>query len=169
MYPKILQFNAVIQESYSISLARNSFLPMIVTRGSNQVAISSKFEVRDDPSIICNYGDILIEFSKITPDGLVAFFPSYLYMESIISQWHTLGILDEIWKYKLILVETPDSQETVLALKTYRTVIFIIYYYILLILLIFRHAIMVEELFYYVWLEEKFQKALILIIIMVVL
>ncbi|KTW28921.1 DNA repair helicase rad15 [Pneumocystis carinii B80] len=121
MYPKILQFNAVIQESYSISLARNSFLPMIVTRGSNQVAISSKFEVRDDPSIICNYGDILIEFSKITPDGLVAFFPSYLYMESIISQWHTLGILDEIWKYKLILVETPDSQETVLALKTYRT------------------------------------------------
>ncbi|EMR11069.1 DNA repair helicase rad15 [Pneumocystis murina B123] len=121
MYPKILQFNAVIQESYSISLARNSFLPMIVTRGSNQVAISSKFEVRNDPSIICNYGDILIEFSKITPDGLVAFFPSYLYMESIISQWHTLGILDEIWKYKLILVETPDSQETVLALKTYRT------------------------------------------------
>ncbi|KAG4306211.1 hypothetical protein PORY_000199 [Pneumocystis oryctolagi] len=121
MYPKILQFNAVIQESYNISLARNSFLPMIITRGSNQVAISSKFEVRDDPSVIRNYGDILIEFSKITPDGLVAFFPSYLYMESIISQWQTMGILDEIWKYKLVLVETPDSQETVLALKTYRT------------------------------------------------
>ncbi len=31
------------------------------------------------------------------------------------------GILDEIWKYKLILVETPDSQETSLALETYRT------------------------------------------------
>ncbi|CCJ29560.1 unnamed protein product [Pneumocystis jirovecii] len=111
MYPKILQFNAVIQESYNISLARNSFLPMIITRGSNQVAISSKFEVRDDPSVVRNYGDILLEFSKITPDGLVAFFPSYIYMESI----------NEIWKYKLILVETPDSQETVLALKTYRT------------------------------------------------
>ncbi|KAG5519851.1 hypothetical protein PMAC_000126 [Pneumocystis sp. 'macacae'] len=121
MYPKILQFNAVIQESYNISLARNSFLPMIITRGSNQVAISSKFEVRDDPSVVRNYGDILLEFSKITPDGLVAFFPSYIYMESIISQWQTMGILDEIWKYKLILVETPDSQETVLALKTYRT------------------------------------------------
>jgi DNA excision repair protein ERCC-2 len=31
------------------------------------------------------------------------------------------GILDEVWKYKLILVETPDSQETSLALETYRT------------------------------------------------
>lgn len=30
-------------------------------------------------------------------------------------------ILDEVWKYKLILVETPDSQETSLALETYRT------------------------------------------------
>jgi hypothetical protein len=29
--------------------------------------------------------------------------------------------LDEVWKYKLILVETPDSQETSLALETYRT------------------------------------------------
>ncbi|KAG5439589.1 hypothetical protein PCANB_002165 [Pneumocystis canis] len=121
MYPKILQFNAIIQESYNISLARNSFLPMIITRGSNQVAISSKFEIRDDPSVVRNYGDILIEFSKITPDGLVAFFPSYVYMESIITQWQTMGILDEIWKYKLILVETPDSQETILALRTYRT------------------------------------------------
>ncbi|OLL22703.1 DNA repair helicase rad15 [Neolecta irregularis DAH-3] len=113
MYPKMLQFNTVIQESYSMTLARNCFLPMVITRGSDQVAVSSKFEVRNDPSVVRNYGNILIEFSKITPDGLVAFFPSYLYMESI-------GILDEVWKYKLILVETPDSQETTLALETYR-------------------------------------------------
>lgn len=63
---------------------------------------------------------MLVEFSKITPDGMVVFFPSYLYMESIISMWQTMGILDEVWKHKLILVETPDAQETSLALETYR-------------------------------------------------
>jgi DNA excision repair protein ERCC-2 len=42
-------------------------------------------------------------------------------MESIISMWQGMGILDEVWKYKLILVETPDAQETSLALETYRT------------------------------------------------
>lgn len=120
MYPKMLNFDTVIQQSYSMTLDRRSFLPMIVTKGSDQVAISSRFEIRNDPSVVRNYGTLLIEFSKITPDGLVVFFPSYLYMESIISQWQTMGILDEVWKYKLILVETPDAQETSLALETYR-------------------------------------------------
>ncbi|KAJ8610502.1 hypothetical protein MRB53_038494 [Persea americana] len=32
-----------------------------------------------------------------------------------------MGVLDAVWQYKLILVETPDSQETSLALETYRT------------------------------------------------
>ncbi|KAH0559625.1 DNA-dependent ATPase of the nucleotide excision repair factor 4 complex [Trichoglossum hirsutum] len=138
MYPKMLGFTTVVQESYTMTLARRSFLPMIVTRGSDQVAISSGFQIRNEPSVVRNYGNLVMEFSKLTPDGIVVFFPSYLYMESIISMWQGMvslscpvkvvnfanipkGILDEVWKYKLILVETPDSQETSLALETYRT------------------------------------------------
>ncbi|KAK4040575.1 hypothetical protein C8A01DRAFT_35439 [Parachaetomium inaequale] len=121
MYPKMLDFPTVVQESYSMTLARRSFLPMIVTRGSDQAPISTSFQVRNEPSVVRNYGSLLTEFAKITPDGLVVFFPSYLYMESIISMWQGMGILDEVWKYKLILVETPDAQETSLALETYRT------------------------------------------------
>lgn len=117
----MLGFNTVVQESYSMTLARRSFLPMIVTRGGDQSAISSGFKIRNEPGVVRNYGSLLMDFSKITPDGIVVFFPSYLYMESIISMWQGMGILDEIWKFKLILVETPDSQETSLALETYRT------------------------------------------------
>ncbi|KAK4097140.1 DNA repair helicase [Parathielavia hyrcaniae] len=121
MYPKMLDFLTVVQESYSMTLARRSFLPMIVTRGSDQASISTSFQIRNEPSVVRNYGSLLTEFAKITPDGMVVFFPSYLYMESIISMWQGMGILDEVWKYKLILVETPDAQETSLALETYRT------------------------------------------------
>ncbi|KAE8453484.1 DNA-dependent ATPase of the nucleotide excision repair factor 4 complex [Mollisiaceae sp. DMI_Dod_QoI] len=121
MYPRMLNFTTVVQESYPMTLARKSFLPMIVTRGSDQVHISSGFQVRNEPSVVRNYGHLLTEFSRLTPDGMVVFFPSYLYMESIISMWQGMGILDEVWKYKLILVETPDAQETSLALETYRT------------------------------------------------
>jgi len=42
-------------------------------------------------------------------------------MEKVISMWQRMEILDQVWKTKLILVETPDSQETSLALETYRT------------------------------------------------
>ena len=124
MYPKMLNFDTVLQESYSMTLDKKSFLPMILTKGSDQVAISSRFEIRNDPSIVRNYGSMLLEFAKITPDGMVVFFPSYLYMESIITMWQTMGILDEVWKYKLLLVETPDAQETALALETYRKACF---------------------------------------------
>ncbi|KAL1960847.1 hypothetical protein VTO42DRAFT_5830 [Malbranchea cinnamomea] len=121
MYPKMLKFTTVLQESYTMTLARRSFLPMIVTRGSDQAQISSSFQIRNDPGVVRNYGNLLLEFCRITPDGIVVFFPSYLYMESIISMWQGMGILDQVWKYKLILVETPDSQESSLALETYRT------------------------------------------------
>lgn len=121
MYPRMLSFDPVIMQSYPMTLARKTFLPLIVTRGGDQQVVSSGFNIRNDPGVVRNYGALLVEFSKITPDGLVVFFPSYLYMESIISMWQGMGILDELWRFKLLLVETPDSQETSLALETYRT------------------------------------------------
>lgn len=120
MYPKMLKFDTVVQESYTMTLTRQCFLPLVITRGSDQVAISSRFEVRNDPSVVRNYGNILIEYAKCTPDGVVAFFPSYLYMESIVAAWHDMGILDEVWKHKLVFVETPDAPETSIALENYR-------------------------------------------------
>lgn len=63
----------------------------VITRGSDQVAISSRFEVRNDPAVVRNFGSILIEYSKIVPDGIVAFFPSYLYMESIVAAWNDMA------------------------------------------------------------------------------
>ncbi|KAN0061899.1 TFIIH/NER complex ATP-dependent 5'-3' DNA helicase subunit [Thecaphora frezii] len=120
MYPKMLKFDTVVQESYAMTLTRQCFLPLVITRGSDQVAISSRFEVRNDPAVVRNYGSILIEYAKCIPDGIVAFFPSYLYMESIVAAWHDMGILDEVWKYKLIFIETPDAPETSIALENYR-------------------------------------------------
>lgn len=110
------------------------------------MAISSRFEVRNDPAVVRNFGSILIEYSKIVPDGIAAFFPSYLYMESIVAAWNDMvcirtfsfsqgelvidlyrdtgsqGILNEVWKNKLIFVETPDANETSIALENYRRV-----------------------------------------------
>lgn len=120
MYPKMLKFETVVQDSYPMTLTRQCFLPLVITRGSDQVAISSRFEVRNDPAVVRNYGSILTEYAKVVPDGIVAFFPSYLYMESIVAAWHDMGILDEVWRYKLVFIETPDAPETSIALENYR-------------------------------------------------
>lgn len=121
LYPTLLGFRPVVLESYQMTLVRSSFLPLIITRGSDQVAVSSRFEVRNDVAVVRNYGHILIEFCKTVPDGIVCFFPSYLYMESIVAAWQELGLLNEVLKHKLIFIETPEAAETSIALEMYRT------------------------------------------------
>lgn len=90
MYPKILDFVPAAMQSFPMTLSRNCFSPLVLTRGSDQVAISSKFEVRNDPAVVRNFGNILVELAKCVPDGLACFFPSYIYMESIISMWNEM-------------------------------------------------------------------------------
>jgi DNA excision repair protein ERCC-2 len=122
MVPKILDFRhqVVSSKSFRMSLVRNAFSPLVITRGSDQVTISSKFEVRTDPAVVRNYGQILLEFSRITPDGLVAFFPSYLYLETIVAMWSEQQLIEKLLQHKLVFVETPDTLETSIALENYR-------------------------------------------------
>jgi len=46
--------------------------------------------VRNDPAVVRNFGTLLVEYARAVPDGVVAFFPSYLYMESIVSAWNEM-------------------------------------------------------------------------------
>ncbi|XP_032673309.1 general transcription and DNA repair factor IIH helicase subunit XPD [Odontomachus brunneus] len=119
MYPKILNFHPVIMSSFTMTLARPCLLPMIVAKGNDQVAISSKYETREDVAVIRNYGQLLVEFSATVPDGLVCFFTSYLYMESVVAAWYDQGVVDQLQRHKLLFIETQDSAETSLALINY--------------------------------------------------
>ncbi len=59
----------------------------MVTRGGDQTDITSKYESRDDPSVIRNYGNLLIEMAAVVPDGMVAFFVSYECLEKYVEAW----------------------------------------------------------------------------------
>ncbi|XP_063177665.1 general transcription and DNA repair factor IIH helicase subunit XPD [Chroicocephalus ridibundus] len=120
IYPKILDFRPVTMATFTMTLARTCLCPMIVGRGNDQVAISSKFETREDIAVIRNYGNLLLELSAVVPDGLVAFFTSYQYMENIVASWYEQGILENIQRNKLIFIETQDGAETSVALEKYQ-------------------------------------------------
>ena len=48
-----------------MTLARPCILPMIVGKGNDQVALTSKFEAREDTAVIRNYGNLLLETVSI--------------------------------------------------------------------------------------------------------
>jgi DNA excision repair protein ERCC-2 len=39
-------------------------------------------------------GRMLVELASVVPDGIVCFFVSYLYMDTIVSKWNDMGILE---------------------------------------------------------------------------
>uniref|UniRef100_A0A8C1IAJ0 General transcription and DNA repair factor IIH helicase subunit XPD n=1 Tax=Cyprinus carpio TaxID=7962 RepID=A0A8C1IAJ0_CYPCA len=120
IYPRILDFRPVTMASFTMTLARTCLCPLIVGRGNDQVAMTSKFETREDFAVIRNYGNLLLEMSAIVPDGIVAFFTSYIYMENIVASWYEQGILENIQRNKLIFIETQDAAETSMALEKYQ-------------------------------------------------
>ncbi|XP_033079548.1 general transcription and DNA repair factor IIH helicase subunit XPD isoform X2 [Trachypithecus francoisi] len=120
IYPKILDFHPVTMATFTMTLARVCLCPMIIGRGNDQVAISSKFETREDIAVIRNYGNLLLEMSAVVPDGIVAFFTSYQYMESTVASWYEQGILENIQRNKLLFIETQDGAETSVALEKYQ-------------------------------------------------
>jgi len=120
LYPKLLQFQPCVSESLNMSTFRPCIRPLIVTKGSDQLAVSTKFEDRGKTAVVRNYGAMLMELCRAIPDGVVSFFTSYSYMEYVISEWDSMGVLREILKSKLVFIETKDVVETTLALDNYR-------------------------------------------------
>lgn len=120
LYPKLLQFQPRISESFQMSTFRPCIMPLVIARGSDQLAVSTRFEDRGDIGVVRNYGSMLVELCSVIPDGVVAFFTSYSYMESIICEWDAMGLLRQLTKHKLVFIETKDVVETTLALDNFR-------------------------------------------------
>lgn len=120
LYAKMLGFQPVIMHSFAMSMQRQAMCPLIVSRGPDQAAMTSKFDSRLDSSVVRNYGNLTVELTAIVPDGLVVFFTSYTYMEQVVCKWHEMGIVQRLFERKLVFVETPDSVECALALDRYR-------------------------------------------------
>lgn len=120
LYPRLLNFNPVVSRSFTMSLTRDCICPMVLTRGSDQLPVSTKFDMRSDLGVVRNYGRLLLEMVSVVPDGIVCFFVSYSYMDEIVNSWNESGILKEIMQHKLVFIETQDVVETTLALDNYR-------------------------------------------------
>jgi DNA excision repair protein ERCC-2 len=93
IYPKILNFRPKLIKAFNIALPRNAIQPLILTKGADQLSVSSKFDERENVGVIRNYGTMLVELSSIVPDGMVCFFTSYKYMEHILVKWSEMGVL----------------------------------------------------------------------------
>ena len=152
-----------MQLCFNMSTFRPCIRPLVKSRGSDQLPVSTRFQDRGDMAVVRNYGGLnrcflwtfpfsldfickthqrytrlafpphfpkplsihhkgtmMVELCGTIPDGVVAFFTSYSYMESIISEWDGMGIMRQLTKSKLVFIETKDVVETTMALDNFR-------------------------------------------------
>lgn len=89
----------------------NQICVKIVSQGPDGTQLNSNFQNRDNPKYICSLGRTILSFSRVTPDGLLVFFPSYPIMTKCQEMWQAEGIWSSINSIKPIFVE-PQRKDT---------------------------------------------------------
>ncbi|KAH6600328.1 hypothetical protein BASA61_002334 [Batrachochytrium salamandrivorans] len=100
-----------------------SLLPICVSRGPTGIEFNFSHEKRHSLEMIDEAGLAVANYCNVIPGGIVAFFVSYSYMESVVRRWRTSGIWDRISKRKTIFLEPASVGEVDRVLRDYVGVI----------------------------------------------
>lgn len=78
-----------------------------------------QFIYRNDAGYLRSLGQTVLEFSKVVPDGLLLFFPSYPVMEMCKTSWKNNGTWQAINEQKRIFIEARTKPEFEEQMKGY--------------------------------------------------
>lgn len=68
-------------------IPKQNLLAMPVTKGPTGVELEFVYGKRDTDVMIDELGRALLNLCRVTPDGVVVFFPSYAYLETVVTRW----------------------------------------------------------------------------------
>jgi regulator of telomere elongation helicase 1 len=102
-------FEIVLENPHIIK--DNQIKVLALNKGPNNVVLSSKYTNRDSESYIQALGQLVINFSKIVPHGLLVFFPSYKALDIATDNWKKTNLWKQIGDAKSIFVESKGAKE----------------------------------------------------------
>ena len=86
----------------------------VLGTGPDGTTLNSSYNTRNDPKYLAALGQVVIMFLKITPHGVLLFFPSYGLLNSTREHWQQSGIWSRIDAIKKIVVE-PQRKDALSA------------------------------------------------------
>ncbi|KFK42398.1 hypothetical protein AALP_AA2G251000 [Arabis alpina] len=108
-----LDFPVRLENPHVIS--SNQIWAGIVSTGPSGRVLNSSYQNRDVPEYKQELGNAIVNFSRVVPDGLLIFFPSYYLMDRCIAFWkdgchgNSMTIWERICKLKKPVIEPKDS------------------------------------------------------------
>lgn len=95
---------------------------LTVASGPSGMKLTYNYESRSDSKLIDQTGQILANLCNVIPDGVVCFFASYPYMETVYKRWSTAeggNILQRIEKKKKVFQEPREANMVDNTLRDY--------------------------------------------------
>lgn len=125
---------------------KNNIASLIITKGDDQILLENKViykacesnnmlntqcktslstiitdsTINIDSSIIRNYGNLILNLSKVVPDNIIVIFPSYFHINKIINEWDETGFIRNLLENKLIFVETTNYKEKTIIMQNFK-------------------------------------------------
>ncbi|XP_033131444.1 regulator of telomere elongation helicase 1 homolog isoform X2 [Brassica rapa] len=96
-------------------ISSNQLWAGVVSTGPSGCVLNSSYRNRDVPEYKQELGNAIVNFSRVVPDGLLVFFPSYYLMDRCIAFWkdgshrNSMTIWERICKLKKPVIEPKDS------------------------------------------------------------
>ncbi|XP_066245652.1 regulator of telomere elongation helicase 1 homolog isoform X2 [Euwallacea similis] len=91
----------------------------IVPKGPDGETLNSSYQNRDNPTYISSLGRTIVNMTRIIPQGLLVFFPSYPIMYKCKAAWEQEGIWATISAHKTIFVEPKQKEAFNAAMNGY--------------------------------------------------
>ncbi|XP_076022253.1 regulator of telomere elongation helicase 1 isoform X2 [Genypterus blacodes] len=102
-----IPFPVCLENSHVIE--RDQVFVGIVEKGPDGVMLSSAFDRRFLPENMASLGNTVANLSRVVPQGLLVFFPSFPLMEKTLEFWRANGHADRIESVKPIFVESKGK------------------------------------------------------------
>ncbi|XP_030569109.1 regulator of telomere elongation helicase 1 homolog [Drosophila novamexicana] len=83
----------------------------IIGTGPDREQLISNYKNRDNPKYISSLGQTILNVSRIVPDGLLVFFPSYPMLNQCVDAWQASGLWADISCRKPIFLEPRGKDQ----------------------------------------------------------
>ena len=81
----------------------------VVPKGPTGAVLNSSYKTRSDDRYLTDLGNSIVNFSRVIPDGMLVFFPSYSVMTQCIDAWKAKAIWERLGQYKALVVEPTNA------------------------------------------------------------
>ncbi|KAL6070053.1 DEAD H (Asp-Glu-Ala-Asp His) box helicase 11, variant 3 [Balamuthia mandrillaris] len=101
-------------------IPEENLVALILSKGPSDVPFDFTYQSRSSPKLMEELGYALLNLCHVIPDGLVCFFPSYAYADSVMSTWRQSGLLETLNAKKKVFVEPKKAGDIPETLRQYK-------------------------------------------------